>query len=101
MCDEARSSGAHRRCLPERRALPSARWARMREKLPSRTLAHVVVPVGTALTHRPSWLVASGIVLLALHRILPRNSKDLLRLWLRIIPRRRGVKDKRKKGQGT
>lgn len=55
-------------------------------KLPVDTLVRLVAPVGTALADAPWWIVV-GVFLLALaHRVLPRESKDLLTLWLRIIP---------------
>ncbi|MEU8422129.1 hypothetical protein AB0C15_14765 [Micromonospora sp. NPDC048835] len=61
----------------------------------------VVAPLGIALADAP-WGVVVGAFFLALaHRILPRESKDLLNLWLRIVPRRQGPKDKQDKGQGT
>jgi len=52
------------------------------------TVAGVVAPVGTVLADAP-WWVSAGVFALALsHRVLPRDSKDLLELWLRLLPAR-------------
>ncbi|SCF17612.1 hypothetical protein GA0070216_10613 [Micromonospora matsumotoense] len=64
-------------------------------KLAPGALAGVVAPVGVALADAPWWVFVGAFLLALAHRILPRDSKDLLNLWLRIISHRRGSKDKR------
>ncbi|MFG1672898.1 hypothetical protein [Micromonospora sp. NPDC049282] len=66
-------------------------------KLPPGALAGVVAPVGVALAEAPWWVVAGAFLFALANRILPRDSKDLLNLWLRIISRRSGPTDKRDK----
>ncbi|BCL16020.1 hypothetical protein [Micromonospora sagamiensis] len=70
-------------------------------KLSPGALTGVVVPVSAALAEAPWWAFAGMTLLALVHRMLPRDSKDLLNLWLRIISRRRGPKDKRDEGRGT
>jgi hypothetical protein len=55
-------------------------------KSPVDVLIRVVAPAGMALTDAPWWIVVGMFLLALAHRILPRESKDLLTLWLRIIP---------------
>ncbi|GIJ29002.1 hypothetical protein Vqi01_41640 [Micromonospora qiuiae] len=68
-------------------------------------LIRIAVPAGTALMQAPWWTVVGVFVLVLTHRILPWESKDLLTLWLRIIPDRRDKTDKdrsheRRNGRG-
>ncbi|MBB5111955.1 hypothetical protein FHU28_001794 [Micromonospora echinospora] len=64
-------------------------------------LASVVAPVGTALADAPWWMFVGTVLIALTHRILPRESKDLLNLWLRIISRRQGLRGKQDKGGET
>lgn len=54
------------------------------------TLIRIAVPMGTAVAHAPWWVFTGVFVLLLAHRVLPWESKDLLTLWLRVVPDRRG-----------
>jgi hypothetical protein len=64
-------------------------------------IAGLMAPVGMALAQAPWWVVGGAFVLTLAHRILPRDSKDLLTLWLRVFPRRRDTDQKPKNGRGT
>ncbi|MBM0231455.1 hypothetical protein JNW91_06010 [Micromonospora sp. STR1_7] len=63
--------------------------------------ASMMAPVGTVLADAPWWMFVGTVLLALTHRILPRESKDLLNLWLRIISRQQGPKDKQGKGRET
>ncbi|MGH3517544.1 MAG: hypothetical protein ACRDT6_00160 [Micromonosporaceae bacterium] len=62
------------------------------------TLATMAAPAGTALSGTPWWMFIGVLLLVLTHRILPRDSKDLLMLWLQIISRGKRTKGKRKNG---
>lgn len=69
-------------------------------KSPVDMLVSVVAPVGVALADAPWWIVVGAFLLALVHRILPRESKDLLTLWLRIIPCGTTGNDKTDNGRG-
>jgi hypothetical protein len=70
-------------------------------KSPVDMLVRVVAPIGAALADAPWWIVIGAFLLALAHRILPRESKDLLTLWLWIIPCRHHRNDKTDNGRGT
>jgi uncharacterized membrane protein YraQ (UPF0718 family) len=65
------------------------------------TLAGVMAQVGTVLADAPGWVVFGVFVLCVMHRILPRDSGDLLTLWLRMLPRRDRMDDPAEEGRPT
>jgi hypothetical protein len=65
-------------------------WTTFAMKASVDALIRLVAPAVTALAHAPWWTVAGVFVLVLAHRVLPLDSKDLLTLWLRIIPDNQG-----------
>lgn len=65
------------------------------------TSAGAVAQVGTVLADAPWWVAGGAFVLLVMHRILPRDLRDLLSLWLRILPGRDEGNDPPENGQPT
>jgi hypothetical protein len=64
-------------------------------------LTSVLAPASATLVDTPWWMFVGVVVLALSHRVLPRDSKDLLNLWLRIIPRRDDANKKPKDGHGA
>lgn len=60
------------------------------------TWAGLAAPVVPALADMQWWVVLCVLLLVLVHRIFPQASKDLLTLWLRIIPPRNNRSKKRK-----
>jgi len=58
--------------------------------------AGLAAPVGPVLADMQWWVVLCVLLLVLVNRIFPRASKDLLILWLRIIPPRNNRPKKRK-----
>ena len=64
-------------------------------KSPVDMLVRAVAPLGAALAVAPRWVVVAAFLFALADRVLPRDSKDLLTLWLRILPRRHRRNDKK------
>ena len=64
-------------------------------------LAGVMALVSAVLADAPGWVIVGVFLFCVVHRILPRDSSDLLKLWLQMLPCRDRVDDPTEDGGST